>query len=509
MLFTVLTLFLLKLNVLFGAVVWSPPLPLFENLQESGLHSVAVNARGEALMGRHNRKSNTIEFLSYNFTQNKVEPVILSSYPCLGEVSHLEVLLDNSRTVSVLWIDEGAATAQVAQFQVSPELVQEGEWSEPLVIENVGVMRNLKMRGDRRGNLLVLWEEFNGYDFQVRSTYFSKDVERWAPISTLSAIGFDCQSTDFAFDSQGNAIALWCTRSFFRRNELVGVQVVGFDATAQKWFGDLSFFETNFTLQNPRIDFDPYDQAHILWERKNLRSDTVFIQAIALDAALRPQGNLLDLSGHNASQAKLVSSPHNTYAFWKVSEASGDYLQSYCLTGSGQVMTITEPLHEITEYKMSTDKYGKLTVATASKEAITISQHEKAWETVTFGQQRGVSDIQLANDAMGNGLITWTKGGRSYYARGDYLLPPLNCSVRRVEKRYPAKKIICAVLSWTPSQHPDVVGYRVRRNDVVLCDVSTPRFIDKKCPRGNHVYTITTLNNKGLESQTAKVLFMR
>ncbi len=502
---------LLFMPFLHGAVDWTPPLPLFSTHEESSTYSVSVRPDGNTLIGYYQPQLRQIGFTGYSFLENKSHSARVRAIPCDGEVSFLEIARDSKDHLFALWVDEGASTLKAARFRVPANSVQLGRWMDSFVIPHSATVRNPALRCDGNGNAVVVWEQFNGYEFQVKMAYFSHRNLEWSSIYTLSSLGYDCHSTCVAIDQEGELIVAWCACSHVGENPAAGIRAIRMGLDPFEPSEIISHSETRFVIKNPSIGLGPNNTIYLVWERKDRLSDSTIIQSFSASYPSLQKGNIRDISGEHASSPSLVTIQDRVYAIWIEREGSHEQLKRRGMEPGAEVHGIAFPLAKIKGYTLSNDELGKTKILYFNNAQVVVSLFDERWiDTRLYSQKtphNEVKNVQVGSDAFGNTLVTWAYNDRIFYSQGDYLLPPRNFLARRVTKRFPAKTIVRAHLTWSPATNSSIVGYRIRRNNIVLDETLTTEFIDRCCPRGGLIYSISAINDKGIESQPSQLFF--
>ncbi|MCH9627739.1 MAG: hypothetical protein S4CHLAM2_13820 [Chlamydiales bacterium] len=497
--------------LLHGAVDWTSPLPLLDSHSESSTYSVSINPEGNTLVGYYNPQEKQIDFTGYSFLENKSHSARVRAIPCTGEVSFLEIARDFKDHLFALWVDEGAGTLKAARFRVPTNSVQLGRWMDPFVIPHASTVRNPALRCDGNGNAVVIWEQFNGYEFQVKMAYFSHRNFEWSPVYTLSSLGYDCHSTCIAIDQEGELVVAWCACSHVGENPADGIRAIRMTLDPFEPSEIISQSETRFVLKNPSVGFGPDNTIYVVWERKDRLTGATLVQSFSASSHLHEKGNIRDISGENATSPSLITLQGRAYVLWVEKEGSFEQLKRRGMEPESEVQRIAFPLSKIKGYTLNCDELGKAKILYFNDEQVVVSLFDEKWTNTRLYSrktpQNQVKNVQVKSDAFGNTLVTWADNDRIFYSQGDYLLPPRNFLARRVTKRFPAKTIVRAHLTWSPATNPSIVGYRIRRNNIVLDETLTTEFMDRCCPRGGLIYSISAINDKGIESQPSQLFF--
>ncbi len=489
---------------------WTPPFPLFKEHIEKEVFSLSINQSGDTIIGFYNPKNEIIEFARYNFINDETEVMPVDFLPCAQGISSLKIVVDNKGNIFALWMERGSQTLKAACFHLLPDGMPYGKWSEIFEV-SANELRNPSIVCDQKGNTLIVWEEHDDFDFQIKTAAYFNQKSQWSQVFTISSAGYDCHSSKVDIDSTGKAIVVWSARSHLEQDQVEGIRAVRVELNPLQFTEIFSFFESAFSLKTPDVAIDSHDHIHLIWQRKEKRTGSKKIQSFSISSDLVKKGNIRDLSGENTYDPTVIRMGEELYAFWKTTDGSSEWIQTRRLKEyNSDIKNITTPISKIEDYIVDSDDCCKLRVVYFNSRQIYAAILDEEWTNVEIlSEQSGhsVEQMQIDSDSIGNALITWLFDDRIFYSLGDYLRPPKDLNVQKVEKRFPAKVVIRALLTWSPSHNPTVVGYRIRRNNVILADVAKADYVDARCPRGVSLYTVSSINRRGHESQVSRILF--
>ncbi len=501
--------YLLQIQSLFGAVSWSPPSLLSPAGIKCGTQVVSVNKHGNAIIGGVNRHNHVIELAEYHFALNKIDfPTI--TYPCSSKDVHLlkMVLLDN-KDIFLLWEDVESTCLQASKYDRSQNI-----WVETLVVSSKGLY-NPDLQVDAHGNAMLVWTRFDQYVHQIQAAYFSAQKNNWSSPTSISPVGYNCQSQTLGFDSHGNAIMCWSFDLYTERdkkNGTQGIQGKRFNANQEKWSPSLfiSEFSVSDQMTHPNLIFDSKDNVYICWEYLNSYMKSKTIQYVYYNFGKEEFGNRTDIFTESSPyKSVLIKSNQRIFAFWQTNKFGQESLQSFQLNSKSSQQTpadVSIPLPIISHFNHHTNETGKITVAFSDHEHIKIAQLGDAWQDIgEINNQKDISDLQIEVDALGNALIVWEKDNQVYYSRGNSLLSPPSFSARKLEKQFVTKKIFHIVLNWEHPQSPSLIGYKIRKNDILIAELPACQtlFIDPApLLNGHTIYSITSVNDQRMESQS-------
>lgn len=509
LIFTLCSFFL---SNLYGASVWTPPALLLKDCHHKSHFSLSINTSGSAIVGWFDESSKQIEIARYDFIQDKLQPPEIV-YPTAHHSTLLKILIAENNDLFVLWIDESEACLKASVYDA-----QKGIWTHTISLPESNSIHDPVMKIDSDANAMLVWTKFTGYEHQVQAVYYDRYQKKWSEPTTLSPVGYDCHLQKFAFDSQGNAVAVWkallFTQTSLVKTKNKSVQAVHFDGLTQTWSHSLFFsdFASEFVPMSLDIAFDLDDNLIILWYSKNPATNTHAFQFVSYSTRENKWGNkTLIETEEDVQNPILVNNHRHLFAIWQAVSDQGLQLKSIALSYPGsrlaEKLDISFPPGIIKDFKLTTDHFGKMKILFVDGEGITISEFSGIWEkSAKFNNLSEVKNLQIEGDALGNALAVWENDNLLFYSRGDYLLPPNLFSAQISRKRFTAKVALRAVLDWHPSQSPSIARYVLRRNEKIIAEIPVhqKQFIDKFLPRGKVTYSISAINHDNLESQLSE-----
>jgi len=149
-----------------------------------------------------------------------------------------------------------------------------------------------KVAVDGAGNAIAIWQRFNGTNFIIQAAVRPAGGAWQLPAQDLSTVGQHAETPDVAFDTAGNAIAVWSRSNGTNYIIQAAVRPAGGGWTLPA--KDLS--ETGQHAGTPRLAFDGAGNAVAIWRRSN---STHYI----VQAATRPAGGDWQLPAQDLSVA--------------------------------------------------------------------------------------------------------------------------------------------------------------------------------------------------------------
>ncbi|NGX60616.1 MAG: hypothetical protein K940chlam9_00082 [Chlamydiae bacterium] len=506
---------LLLFSPLFGETNWTAAEILLQGREMRERPEVAVNQAGTVLLAWCEPDKNCITSATYHFIQDKWSdpaPITFNT----GTPSALSLIIQDSGEGFAAWVEGEKNHLHVAKFDSKL-----ASWTEVYTItQDVDTHFPMVLSGDQKGNAMILWKRWNGFESTIQASYFSGAEEAWSQPVDLSKIGFDCEHPQFAFDEQGNGLAVWsATLSQDKGKEKAHQTIEGayFRKNENAWNPTASLSELwkNFAFQDPSIAFDEENNALVVWKRQNLSSSESTVQAMRYLSKENKWTNAKDLSReHAAYHVRLSKGGRYCFVVWCQTD---DERQCKSLVGRiydsqekvwEEITPLVADVEEVSFLHLTTDGKGNATLAYNRRGVLEICQFEKEeWLPPTpIMEIKHEEGVAMGGDSLGNTLLAWGSEGTLFYSVGDFLLPPKKLMGQKIYNSFPAKTIIQGKLHWEKTTSPGAVGYIIRRDGKIIAQLPTSytEFMDYKCPKGRAVYSVTTLNENNLESYPSR-----
>ena len=139
---------------------------------------------------------------------------------------------------------------------------------------------------DKRGDAIALWAKPNGPigpEETIEASYRPAATGAWQPSVKLSPSGIFEESPSIAFDSRGDAIAVWTRGGPGAQDATVEVDTLPADARA--WQAPVKLMTNSFSAEvpgEPTVTVGPRNEAVVAWRVRNEANQS----SVALDAAV-------------------------------------------------------------------------------------------------------------------------------------------------------------------------------------------------------------------------------
>ena len=166
----------------------------------------------------------------------------------LSQGSNHKVVMDGKGVAVVSWTRRRAPHDIVSNVYAIKSFLGSGAWGEPQLIENSeeGIASHLDVVADARGNIMVAWEESQGYGTKsILANRYTADTGAWGQTQAIEQSSADAHDPALAVDKNGNIIAVWIIDNALWYNR--------FDVKARTWTTDQKLPEAGTST---RFDFD-------------------------------------------------------------------------------------------------------------------------------------------------------------------------------------------------------------------------------------------------------------
>jgi hypothetical protein len=170
-----------------------------------------------------------------------------------------QVAVDSQGNAVAVW-DRYNATNTIVQGAVRPA---GGIWQAPVDLSVAGQNADSpQVAFDSQGNAVAVWRRFNGTNYIVQGAVRPAASGVWQAPVDLSAAGQDANVPHVAVDSQGNAIAVW------QRSNAADIIVQGAVRPAGGvWQAPVDLSVAGQGAYSPQVAFDSQGNAIAVWHR--------------------------------------------------------------------------------------------------------------------------------------------------------------------------------------------------------------------------------------------------
>jgi PKD domain len=313
--------------------------------------------------------------------------------------------------VAVAWLALALFAAQPAQAAPA--------WLAPVDLSEAGQnAEEPHVAFDSQGDALAVWRRFDGSNYIIQAATRLGGGSWQAPVD-LSEKGESASEPQVAFDSQGDALAVWIRSN--GSNEII--QAASRPAGGS-WQAPVDLSEKGESASEPQVAFDSQGDAFAVWQRSNGSNEII-------QAASRPAGGSwqapVDVSeaGENAADPQLAIDPQgNALALWRHSNGSNFVIQAASRPASGSWQTpvdLSQEGESAFQPQVAFDSQGDaLAVWVRSNGSVYIVQAAirpagGSWQTPEDLSEAGqnAEAPQIAVDPQGDALAVWERSNGS------------------------------------------------------------------------------------------------
>lgn len=194
---------------------------------------------------------------------------------------HMEnprIAVDSDGNAIALWNDD---VVNEQSLYANRYTVSNDSWGgEQLIVNGAnGPVDNPQIAVDSDGNAIAVWSQDDGdYDSIYAKRYRTSD-NSWAPTQQLESIDVgDAENPQIAFDSEGNAMAVW-SQDDEEHGSTTSIYANRYRASENSWVTAQSIEDGDESAYDPQIAFDSNGNAMAVWTQKDGNDNYISIQA--------------------------------------------------------------------------------------------------------------------------------------------------------------------------------------------------------------------------------------
>ena len=487
-----------------AALHWTP----FQAVPSSAVSSfqLAVNKKSKALLAWYESSDQTIKTSFYDFLEKDwTQPDILTTQG--GTISLLAMRFTEAETAALLWFDSQTNSLNLSKHE--PGL----GWASPFILSLPFPAVDVRSLFDFQGNMSLVWSAWNGLQHIIQGVFYSEDLQTWSTISDLSPVGFNCYSPRIAMNSNGQGAVVWqAVISTGSETNQSFVQAVMFNRSHFQWSSPLYFgYDWIGTyLSNPDVAIDKANNVAILWENKRPENRDTRVQYVRY-VVKKNQWSYVSEMEAGTLNPQFGNHFQNIQVYWTTCAGTNQGLNIAQLDIENNIWfglhNFAKAEKDISNLKIKMDPLEKLNLMWLNQSSLQVAHYDKGWTpSIHLDKNMRCDAFDFASDAIGNVMLTILHEGQLLYCTGNYLLPPDYFEGRKIEVRYPSRKMTHGHLIWSHAESPNVMAYVLRRNSEILAilPVQVRQFIDYRCPNTTVRYELTIVNVDNIESLPVK-----
>jgi PKD domain len=317
----VVAILLLVASPASAAPAWLPPVDLSPPGSEASQPQVAVDPAGNAvaIWQRSGGPSGAIvESASRPVGGSWSQPTKLSAPE--ADPFGPQLAVDPQGNAVAIWFDFNGLLIESAYRPAG------GDWSPPTKLSAPGANIGARVAVDRTGNAMAIWQRFNGTDSIVESASRPLGGSWLGPVEVSAAPGLRfAERPQIALDPSGNAIAIWDRRDGSPGSRLIES---AYRPAGGGWSEPSKLSAAGAEAFSPQIAFDSAGNAVAVWDRGNGPNGR------DVESAARPIGGdwsgptLLSVGGINSQPQLAVDPAGNATAIWHRSNGTESIIES-------------------------------------------------------------------------------------------------------------------------------------------------------------------------------------
>jgi hypothetical protein len=334
------------------------------------------------------------------------------------EVSRPQVAVDPHGDAVAVWAAYDGTTAMRDVVRVATRPAG-GGWSDAVTISDGSPFPGAAAYAvaiDAQGTATVIWSEFTGTAYTLRSTSCLSGGACDAPVEVTDTAGGTVTEPQLAIDGQGDATAVWLAADVLRSKSR---------SAGGTWDAEAADLSTNdHTANSPQVVVDPQGDATAVWESSSSSSP------LTVRAARRAAGGDWvadgDLSPGFSPQVAVDAHGNATAVWTSPGLPSGTLVRSSSRTATGPWsapldLASSSTADDSVGYPgVAVDQQGNVTAIWArqsSSDVIAEAKHRVvggAWSTpsVNLSVGRTINAIPAAGvDPQGDVTMVWSSSG--------------------------------------------------------------------------------------------------
>lgn len=194
--------------------------------------------------------------------------------------------------------------------------VSSGTWGNARLIEvdNTGDARDPQLAGDRNGNVMTSWVQFDGMRFNVWASRYTKVVDAWDAPQLLEIGDGDAFVPQLAADPMGNFICVWSQSDGVSSS----IWASRYDASTGQWGVPLSIETGNGGAFGPSVAGSSNGNAVVVWHQYNGVRYSIMANHYLYAVGAWASAQEIELLGDtgNAYGARVAGTDNGTHAVW-------------------------------------------------------------------------------------------------------------------------------------------------------------------------------------------------
>jgi len=312
-------------------------------------------------------------------------------------------------SATIVWVQKLGAT-EVVQ---SARLAAGGDtWTAPVTISDpASATGGARIASDAAGNAVAVWQRFDGSHYRLHASRYLAASGAWTAPVDLSAAGQTAIGASVAADQHGNAIAMWAR--FVSVSE-IAVQTARFSAAAGTWSEVTELLTAPALFASIDLAFDPDGNAVAVFAANGV----YWARYDAGTGSWTGPGLMPVIGGLGGGSPRVgVDQAGQAIAVWgqggdvwaaRYDRAIASWLLPVRLasTGAGAPAVAVDPAGNALAAWVR-EVGPQLTIVEAAR--YEVASGRWSGTTVLSGEGLAYPRVEVAIDAAGNGVATWSR----------------------------------------------------------------------------------------------------
>jgi hypothetical protein len=276
-------------------------------------------------------------------------------------------------------------------------------WSEPMDVSvSGGDAYGQRIAFDSAGNAVAMWYRYNGSHFIVQSSRSVDGGVSWSVPVDVSVSGGDASEPRFAFDVSGNIVAVW-----YRNDGSNNIVQSSRSANGGvSWSAPVNLSESGQSADGAGVGIDADGNAVAVWKQSD-GTDDLIQSSHSVDGGVSWSDPVnLSAGGEDAAEPQVaVDVAGNAVAVWWRPSGSGRIVESSRSDDAGMTWSPTAGLSE-----SGRDAFGPQVGIDSSGDAIAVWYRSDGSNTIVQATRSSASNGDGGDDS-GEGLANTGPGG--------------------------------------------------------------------------------------------------
>jgi len=263
--------------------VWGTAAPIENDTGEAKRPQIAIDASGNALAVWYQFNGTYRTIRSNRYTSlgwGTAAPIETGN---VGDALDPQIAIDINGNALAVWNQDGDATAST-RYDIWANRYTPAGWGTPVLIEtnDPGTAFGQQVAIDPSGNALVVWEQYGGSVNDVWANRYTAGTDTWDTASLIETDNLgSADAPQIAIDANGNGLAVWQQYDGMRYNITANRYTAG-SAWGSAWWAAAAIESDNTSNAiQPQIAFDTSGNALAIWQQNTVSGVNIWANRYA------------------------------------------------------------------------------------------------------------------------------------------------------------------------------------------------------------------------------------